>query len=979
MVGWPGWEDGDPLAGQSLRITGPSLGSSLRLMDVRKLDFLFGEVSGGEDMDDQEVRHRLVRQRVLAEKPTLDDSSTASEFAVRLFQMVADQIAGDEPPEVWETACRLLDSGLESGFVLSNLVLAATVALEASLDDGGSDYDAHYVQELDRLPLPPVREMFEAFLAITRDRGSLTSGELIAATMARFGGSDDVNGAGVGRKTEHWVELTFDRLLEDEPSMVMLPPDLVVHVPTLLNGASLTHRLTERDRSRGWLATDVDLSPLLCRSDPLKWPDGSPVEIDTVTGFEGILDGPSGWLEEFDPGALLGFRIEGDILSVEPLEDPGPPEPELVATARAAYDIQVEEPWLPVRADEIVAGMLVDRPGALSTPTVPLSELLAQAGLEQRGVEFAHEESVWREARRLRRFSRLCQALPEEKSGRRVAQVFDLFDAEDRSSDEKRQALATLGDGRLLTVISDELIDLHEEEEEQQLQAVSDFAEELLLSARRPRDGAPARWLLALVCERREDPLAGHAQLDLAVRADPEFVPAIDRLAWYLSDRGDAVGAVRLWRRLEIGEDENSDLREVIPFAESPPSELGRNEPCWCGSGRKFKHCHQGEPPSFPLPERVGWLCRKAVAFLERRGGGTLEDAYEFALIRADGDDSERALDRAFSDPLVMDVVLHEGGWFERFLAERGALLPDDEAMLAAAWTLVDRTLYEVVETRPGKGMVVRDLRTAELVEVRERTFSRQARIGQVVCGRAVPDGETQQFIGGIVLVPTGREKELLDLLDERDGEELLAWVAVKERSPRLATRESEDLRACRLVVQVPDPDAARVVLDRFYDAAGGDEWREHHRLANGESILRASIALEGSRITVETMSEPRVERVLAVVSGEIAGAEVISDERQAIDPSTMPAGPRSPGLSPDDPAVKEVLRTFIAERERAWCEEEIPALGGLTPRQAAADPAGRESLERLLVEYTSYIDPEEDPELVPQHPDRLRALLGFV
>ncbi len=23
-----------------------------------------------------------------------------------------------------------------------------------------------------------------------------------------------------------------------------------------------------------------------------------------------------------------------------------------------------------------------------------------------------------------------------------------------------------------------------------------------------------------------------------------------------------------------------------------PPPKLGRNEPCWCGSGKKYKHCH---------------------------------------------------------------------------------------------------------------------------------------------------------------------------------------------------------------------------------------------------------------------------------------------------------------------------------------------------------------------------------------------------
>ena len=31
----------------------------------------------------------------------------------------------------------------------------------------------------------------------------------------------------------------------------------------------------------------------------------------------------------------------------------------------------------------------------------------------------------------------------------------------------------------------------------------------------------------------------------------------------------------------------------------------GRNDPCWCGSGRKFKRCHGWQPakPTPPVPE----------------------------------------------------------------------------------------------------------------------------------------------------------------------------------------------------------------------------------------------------------------------------------------------------------------------------------------------------------------------------------------
>ena len=149
------------------------------------------------------------------------------------------------------------------------------------------------------------------------------------------------------------------------------------------------------------------------------------------------------------------------------------------------------------------------------------------------------------------------------------------------------------------------------------------------------------------------------------------------------------------------------------------------------------------------------------------------------------------------------------------------------------------------------------------------------------------------KFIGGVFGVATGEEKGLLDILDECDGELLLSWVAAKERPPRVTTREHEDLLACKAVLKVPDPQAASEVLDRLYGKNGENCWREHHTLANGESILRASITLEGAHITVETMSEPRVERVLGVLTSEIAGAKVISDERDQIDPPICRLVPR--------------------------------------------------------------------------------------
>ena len=45
-----------------------------------------------------------------------------------MYQLLADQIADEDPPEVWKTARRLLDGGLSPRFVRSNLFLALNSA-----------------------------------------------------------------------------------------------------------------------------------------------------------------------------------------------------------------------------------------------------------------------------------------------------------------------------------------------------------------------------------------------------------------------------------------------------------------------------------------------------------------------------------------------------------------------------------------------------------------------------------------------------------------------------------------------------------------------------------------------------------------------------------------------------------------------------------------------------------------------------------
>ncbi|MGH3900112.1 MAG: SEC-C domain-containing protein [Pseudonocardiaceae bacterium] len=830
-------------------------------MDPEKVAFLFGQAPVGADPDDPGDRAELLYREVGEDHPR-----AGVQLALRAA--VADQIAWDEPPEVWRTAQRLLGDGRDRTTVMQQLVLALTPSLMEVLGDEEFDLDA-YRAALEHLPIPSADECERAVLDIVGDRQSIEVDKLDELVAQRLGVDAD------DPVIEVLLDRVSDQLISSNGPLEMLAGDLVVHVESVTRGSVLTHRLSDAERRTGLLAAGVDLAGFRRRTE-LELAGGA----GAITVTEQEWAGPDGWLAGVSAGALLAVRVEDGAVTITQLDDDPAVTAELVALIRSVYDDEVAEPWLPVPAEELVLGALLRDSAAFAVPTAPLSELIDVAGLHARGTDVAHESSVWDSLEHVQRCQRLFDQLGPGHQGRTALHVLGLIDDGVPDAHTAREVLDGLYDPAVLEVVPNELLGLDDDPE--RLQATGALAQRLLVVASRPMHQAVAHWLAALVAERRLEVVEAESHLRAAVRLDPGWPCAADRLAWYHSDRGDAVAALALWHGLGATAENSDDVRTVEPFAAPAGPKLSRNQPCWCGSGRKFKACHLGHAALAPLPERVKWLCRKATAYLERRGGPPGDVVLEHAAARAVDPSGEDALYDALDDPLVIDVVLHEGGWFDRFLTERGALLPADEALLARTWTLVDRTVYEVVEVRPGAGVGVRDLRTGDVFDVRERSFSRQARRGSLVCARAVPDGESHQFVGGIFEVAPGTERAVLDLLDERDGLALLAYVADLHRPPVIV-----------------GPDGRPIELD-------------------------------------------------------------------------LSAAPAAPRPLPT-PAEQEALLEFLEAQERRWCEEEVPALGGITPRQATADPTRRDELARLIASF-----PEVDPStgVAALRPHRLRTLL---
>jgi hypothetical protein len=332
--------------------------------------------------------------------------------------------------------------------------------------------------------------------------------------------------------------------------------------------------------------------------------------------------------------------------------------------------------------------------------------------------------------------------------------------------------LRSLGDEDLFRLVIDAVRDLSSAAD---LAMYGTAFEQLQSFAQSPAERSVAEFALALITERHGDGVAAEARVIAALAMDPMSAQIIDRRAFYASVRGDAALAARLWGELEGNDVAEVQIVRTLASAGSP--KIGRNDPCWCGSGRKFKSCHLGVVRQASLTERVGWLWHKAAGYLNRYGGPADMDVFTLAQARADDPDDPESIMKMLGDPVVVDVALTELGWFPDFIETMGALLPEDEAMLAGTWMLVPRSVHEV-EAAPSSGFVsMRDVRTGATAQVRARVSASEAAVGSQWCGRLVPDGEAQRFIGSVFPLVSGEVDAVLALCDGDEPDELCAYA----------------------------------------------------------------------------------------------------------------------------------------------------------------------------------------------------------
>jgi len=457
----------------------------------------------------------------------------------------------------------------------------------------------------------------------------------------------------------------------------------------------------------------------------------------------------------------------------------------------------------------------------------------------------------------------------------------------------------------------------------------------------------------------------------------------------------------------------------------------GRNERCPCGSGKKFKKCcaqaqavvlpdearralslHQGDQQLVDdmlrwARKKYGkeWFSEAADAYFDELEETELEDA------ELDGTGVELQL-------LLPWAVYHyekdEKTLAQALLEDRRSRLPENVKGWLDAQAKSWLSVWEVLEVKPGEGVRVRDLLTTQERFVHEVKGSRTLRPRDAMLGRVVDFAGVSTFCGmhprtlppmaADVAVQNARlELEVeagpvpVEKLRSTDDTLVLIdhWHACVEEAdkpkpfPQLHNTDGDPFLLTKDYFDF-EPEHRALVLKKLQGLEGAQELVEedgqaevpftkpgNEKIKSWDSTLIGRAFVGQSRLTLETNSVPRADALRKGIEEGLA--DLVRHrlrEHSDVEPllKNLPPAKRQPEEPP--PGAQAILRDFKEKHMAQWLDEHIPALDGLTPREAAGKPEARAKLDLLMrdIEHMEARLPEGER----YDMNRLRETLGL-
>lgn len=456
----------------------------------------------------------------------------------------------------------------------------------------------------------------------------------------------------------------------------------------------------------------------------------------------------------------------------------------------------------------------------------------------------------------------------------------------------------------------------------------------------------------------------------------------------------------------------------IVVAPSVPHRSAGRNDPCPCGSGKKYKKCHLDAHRARQAVPAAGESVHDMDSRLVRGIGRFAVDRYgdHWLKVLEDGIRNDEAALQLFVPWIAWTADVDRKRIAETFLEQNGAGLSEEERAWFAAQLTAWLSFWEVTHVGPGR-VDVHDLLTGERRSVNEVMGSKSLSTRDTLLARVV-DFRGTSYFGGMYgrclspleasdVVATVRGKlrirkgnvPIERLRDASAGRQMIHWWSD-------AIARFDERRSNPPVLTNTDGDPLLFVNDSFpfdgklrreieqrvsvMDGVDGVSTEDGETIAvfvrpgnrvhkSWENTVTGRVIVARDTLRIETNSEQRADalrrRVRDACAGLLgegtrkteSGAEMMRREKERPSPAKW---------KPPAPYELEALRQAKEAHYREWLDMPIPLLGGKTPRAATRAKKSREQLDLLLrdIEHREGRLPEGERLDV----SRLRTALGM-
>jgi len=436
---------------------------------------------------------------------------------------------------------------------------------------------------------------------------------------------------------------------------------------------------------------------------------------------------------------------------------------------------------------------------------------------------------------------------------------------------------------------------------------------------------------------------------------------------------------------------------------------IGRNDPCPCGSGRKYKRCcigSNGESQLYTADERVSAL-QKMEDFVDQGGW----KGYEIEAMDIFWDNLEEKHPQLDEYVHLMSKSMFDFWFcfdlktdddqplFQYFIDDVPILTKGEQSFLKIAGRSCVR-LYEAVKVIPGKSITLKDLINGQVTQVREISGSQSMQRHEILAARIMPVGASgrPEMDGGLFLFPRMQREQIvnkvkamyaefkqgppgtadLDFYKQMPPVFHQMWLTpFINPIPDMVTRGGQKMIITQVYFDVTDPDALKAVLDTKKDLERETEelkWTWLSKPKDGRKGIYGFFRMDGQRLILETSSKEWGEKGKAKIkriAKDLALYKITKYSSMKGLLEEFNSGKSEPDHSFRDlsPADREKLDQALKEEQKKyykkWLDLDIPMLDGHTPRQAARSPA----LKPRIIEMLKDLEHQYEAELTRGKP----------